>query len=163
MEPQRAKYMNDTNSLFEQASKEWELENYESAFRLFKSAAEQGDAASQNNLGYFYDEGIGIPADKDKAISWYKKAAENGEISSCSNLAKIYEDDGDTESAIYWLDKAIHAGDGDAAVQLAKLYLDSTLTDKIERAKDNLNLVLKSKSVTQDSVEEAQALLKTIK
>ena len=154
--------MNDITSLFEQASKEWELGNYESAFGLFETAAKQGDAASQNNLGYFYDEGIGVKVDKNKAILWYKKAVENGEISSCSNLAKIYQDDGDAEKAIIWLDKAVSAGDGDAALELAKLYLDSTFTNKNEKAKECLTLILKSDSVTQDSVEEAHALLKSI-
>ena len=155
--------MNEITENFEQASKEWELENFESAFTLFKSAAEQDDAASQNNLGYFYDEGIGVKADKKKAILWYKKAVENGEVSSCSNLAKIYQDEGDTESAIFWLNTAIRAGDGDAALQLAKLYLNSTLSNNIEKAKEKLALVLKSDSVTQDSEKEAKAFLKTIK
>jgi len=92
--------MNEITDIFEQASKEWESENYASAFKLFKSSAEQGYTASQNNLGYFYDEGIGVKPDKKETILWYEKAVENGEISSCSNLAKIYQDEGDTESAI---------------------------------------------------------------
>ncbi len=70
--------MNAKVDLFEQASKEWDAGNLKSAFDLFQRSASQGDASSQNNLGYFYDEGIGVSSDKERAIFWFTKAAQNG-------------------------------------------------------------------------------------
>ena len=33
----------------------------------------------KKNLGYCYDEGIGVGKDKKKAVEWYTKAAKQGQ------------------------------------------------------------------------------------
>ena len=43
-----------------------------------RKAAEQGEAKAQNNLGYMYDQGEGVPEDDSEAVKWYRKAAEQG-------------------------------------------------------------------------------------
>lgn len=154
--------MSAMSNLFEQASVEWEAGNLLSAFELFQRSAAQGDPASQNNVGYFYDKGLGVKADREKAKFWYKKAIENGEMSACSNLASLYISHGEIDSAIHWLGKAISSGDGDAALMLAKLYLNESPFYERHKAKEYLELVLISDSVTQDSLEEAKDLLKAI-
>jgi len=37
--------------------------------------AEQGIAQSQNNLGWMYHKGQGVPQDYKEAIKWYRKSA----------------------------------------------------------------------------------------
>lgn len=44
--------------LFDDASDAWEKQDYKNAFELFLKAAKNGDSSAQNNLGYFWDEGI---------------------------------------------------------------------------------------------------------
>ncbi|GBC01725.1 hypothetical protein RclHR1_04300007 [Rhizophagus clarus] len=50
---------------------------------------ERSDA--QNELGYFYENGIGMERDLEKSIYWYQKAAENGNIIGQYNLGRCYQ------------------------------------------------------------------------
>ncbi|MEZ4534096.1 MAG: hypothetical protein R3D26_03670 [Cyanobacteriota/Melainabacteria group bacterium] len=40
--------------------------------RTIASLPKKGDARAQNNLGYFYLEGIGVKKDAKQALSWFK-------------------------------------------------------------------------------------------
>jgi TPR repeat protein len=44
----------------------------------YRSAAEQGDASAQNNLGAMYANGVGVERDDVQAVDWYGRAAEQG-------------------------------------------------------------------------------------
>ncbi len=57
--------------------------------RLFK-LTQQGYASAQNNLGYMYDQGQGVPQDYEQAIDWYRKAAEQGYAEAQCNLGSMY-------------------------------------------------------------------------
>lgn len=46
------------------------------ALRRLQEAAAKQDGLAQYDLGYFYENGIGLPADKVKAYVWYKRAAD---------------------------------------------------------------------------------------
>lgn len=59
------------------------VENYlpqdqEMAFQLVKEAADRGLARAQYTLGYFYEGGIGVASDTEKAFSYYTLAADQG-------------------------------------------------------------------------------------
>ncbi len=45
-------------------------------FKELRQLAEGGDLAAQNDLGWMYQNGKGVPQDDVKAIEWYRKAAE---------------------------------------------------------------------------------------
>ena len=45
------------------------------AVKWFRSAAEQGDAEAQNNLGVMYASGKGVPQDYVQALMWFSLAA----------------------------------------------------------------------------------------
>ncbi|TJZ63866.1 tetratricopeptide repeat protein [Chitiniphilus eburneus] len=64
------------------------------AFLTVKAGAYKGDTSCQQNLGYFYDEGVGTFVNKEKAIYWYRKSARLGECSSALNLGILYRDRG---------------------------------------------------------------------
>ena len=41
-------------------------------------AAENGDADAQDNLGFLYEFGHGVPQDDAQAAFWWRRAAEQG-------------------------------------------------------------------------------------
>ena len=49
--------------------------DFEQAYRWYKAAAEQGDAAGQNGLGLLYANGLGVERDLVKAMAWFSLAA----------------------------------------------------------------------------------------
>ena len=56
----------------------------------YKSAI-KGDAESQFNLGYMYDNGDGVAENKELAVDWYRKSAEQGYSDAQYNLAYMYD------------------------------------------------------------------------
>jgi hypothetical protein len=56
------------------------------AFALMKSAAEQGLAPAQFEMGRRYEKGHGVAADLDEAMRWYKLAAAQEDILAVQRL-----------------------------------------------------------------------------
>lgn len=56
--------------------------NKAQAFWWMKRAAEGGVAGAQHNLGYMYQEGVGVKKDVQMAWVWYGKAARQGKAES---------------------------------------------------------------------------------
>jgi TPR repeat protein len=52
--------------------------DYSSALREWRPLAEQGSRSAQANLGFMYDEGLGVPQNYDEAARWYRLASEQG-------------------------------------------------------------------------------------
>ena len=63
---------------FDKATKAYQAGDYVTAINEFKLLAKQGNSFAQNNLGYFYTNGIGGPIDYPQAFKWYKMSAEQG-------------------------------------------------------------------------------------
>ena len=59
---------------------EYKRGNHETAFRLFLSLAERGNAYAQFHLGAMYTEGHGVRQDHAHAKTWYCKAANQGHL-----------------------------------------------------------------------------------
>jgi TPR repeat protein len=60
------------------------------AARLYKLAADQGNADAQNNLGNFYRDGRGgLPQDDREAARLYRLAADQGNADAQANLANL--------------------------------------------------------------------------
>ena len=93
------------------------------AFDLFRRAAEQGFAPAQNNLAYFYERGLKVPVNVERALAWYRRAAEQGFAPAENNLGVLLAFgvglDHDDASAVAWFRRAAEAGDAEAAVNLA--------------------------------------------
>ena len=53
--------------------------------------AEAGNPAAQNDLGWIYQNGRGVPQDDAEAVKWYRKAAEGGYAIAQDNLGWIYQ------------------------------------------------------------------------
>ena len=64
--------------------------DYETALKLWRPLAEQGDIRAQTNLSFMYRTGTGVPKDFAEAKKWDRKAAEQGKAPA--NAGRI--DDG---------------------------------------------------------------------
>ncbi len=61
------------------------------ALKIWRNAAEQGDAVAQFRVGQIYEMGLGAAPDYATAAGWYKKAADQGNGPAAINLAVLYE------------------------------------------------------------------------
>lgn len=60
--------------------------DHETALRLIRPLADQGDTRAQYNLGVMYELGKGPPLDYAEAVKWYRRAAEQGHPTAQYNL-----------------------------------------------------------------------------
>lgn len=58
--------------------------------RLYRLAADQGDAKAQNGLGFCYAEGQGVAQDDKEAVRLFRLAAEKGHAPAQYNLGVCY-------------------------------------------------------------------------
>jgi TPR repeat protein len=64
--------------------------DYATALRLLGPLANQGDAIAQNNFGFMYFNGQGVPQNHDEAAKWFWLAANQGFASAQYNLGIMY-------------------------------------------------------------------------
>ena len=65
-------------------------QDYATAFKEWKPLAEQGNAVAQTNLGWMYQNGLGVPQDNKEAARLYRLAAEQGNADAQYNLGAMY-------------------------------------------------------------------------
>jgi TPR repeat protein len=61
------------------------------AFKIFRSLAEQGNAAAQAMIGAMYSSGEGITQDYQEALKWYRLAADHGYALAQYNIGVMYD------------------------------------------------------------------------
>ena len=88
--------------------------------------ADKGDVSAQNNLGYMYYNGQGVPQDYAEATTWYRKAADQGYLDAQYRLGVMYykglgvtQDDTQAES---WFRKAADQSNPQAQYALGFMY-----------------------------------------
>ena len=59
------------------------------SFEYHLAAASLGHANAQNDVGRFYENGIGVAKDVKKAIDYYKQAADQGNASAADSLKRL--------------------------------------------------------------------------
>ena len=100
--------------------------DYQTAFKLWLSLAEQGNASAQFNLGNMYANGRGVKQDDFEAVKWYRQAAEQGHAKAQFNLGVRYaKGQGvkqDDVEAVKWYRKAAEQGYTDAQFNLGAMY-----------------------------------------
>jgi len=158
--------MIDSEKLFLKADKEWDKGNLKIAFELFLEGAEEGHEGCQNNLGVFYDCGLGVKKNSKKALYWYKKALQNNSSCAMENIADYYYKQGNPARAKIWYKKAIQSGDKNAGLGIAKIYLNSKKNKhNINCAKKYLRMALKCtpyETISLDDFNESEELLAKI-
>lgn len=65
-------------------------EHYATALRSWLPLAEAGDPEAQANVGYMYEEGLGVSQQLDVAVGWYEKASASGSMQANHNLGMIF-------------------------------------------------------------------------
>ena len=68
----------------------FQQQDYASALTWYRRAAEQGNAAAANSIGWLYQNGWGVKQDYGEAADWYRKAANQGEATAQCNLGWLY-------------------------------------------------------------------------
>ncbi|MBI4676911.1 MAG: SEL1-like repeat protein [Elusimicrobia bacterium] len=110
----------------EEAQAAYAAGDYVRAAPLFRTAAEQGDAVAQYNLGVLHENGQGVAKDYALAASWYRKAADQGYSPAQNNLANLYTFGLgvplDVKAAVTWLRRAAEQGEPGAQFNLGLMY-----------------------------------------
>jgi TPR repeat protein len=75
---------------FDEGFAAFQAGDYATALQEWRPLAEQGDATAQTNLGFMYDNGLGVTQDYAEAMIWYRLAAEQGQAQAQSNLGFMY-------------------------------------------------------------------------
>jgi TPR repeat protein len=65
--------------------------DYLTAAKEWRPLAERGDATPQFQLGWLYEEGLGVSINYKTAKNWYTRAAEQGYAYAQSALGRMYE------------------------------------------------------------------------
>jgi TPR repeat protein len=103
-------------------------QDYTKSFEWGIKAAKQGYANAQVNIGYLYDEGIGVKQDYTKAMEWYLKAAEQGVAMAQCYLGNMYGDGNgvkqDYAKAMEWYRKAAEQGNTIAQYNVGYYYYE---------------------------------------
>ena len=69
----------------------YERGDYETALKIWRPLAEQGNAHAQYFLGKLYKDGQGVPQDYEEAARWYRLAAKQGHAKAQYSLGWLYE------------------------------------------------------------------------
>ena len=111
---------------YESADAAYKAGDYETAVKEFLPLAEQGLAPAQFNLGWMYQQGLGVLQDYAEAVEWYRKAAEQGFAPAQYSLGIKYEKglsvQQDYAEVAKWFRKAAEQGHANAQNSLGIMY-----------------------------------------
>jgi len=121
-------YITETSADYDAGIKAVAEKNYGLALTSLKPLADKGHPGAQSNLGYMYENGLGVAIDLSEAARWYRMAAEQGDPYSQTRLGYLYEKGlgvpRDDALAAQWYAKAAFAGDQTGQSNLGIMYRD---------------------------------------
>jgi TPR repeat protein len=104
------------------------LKDHKKAAELFLEAANQGFAASRNNIGYMYEYGLGVPKNYNAAFEWYFGAANQGLAAAQNNIGYAYQHGHGVpknyKTALEWYIKAANQGLAAAQNNIGWMYAE---------------------------------------
>jgi uncharacterized protein len=96
--------------------------DFAAALELLGPLARDGNAIAQFNLGFLFDEGLGVPQNHMRAFNWYLKAANQGLIQAQYVVSYYYRRgrgmQQNTVEALMWIDLAASGGLPHADIEL---------------------------------------------
>ena len=102
--------------------------DYGMALAWYRRGAEAGSADAAFDLGWLYQNGLGVPAEPEQASRWYRRAAEVGHVMAANNLGVLYKNgtgvQRDYAEALRWYRKAADAGNAEAENNIGVMYED---------------------------------------
>lgn len=100
--------------------------DHETAYKIMRPLAEQGDARAQYRLGWLYRYGRGVDRRYTEAVRLYKLAAEQDNVPAMINLGEMYRDgygvERDLDTAMMWYKLAAENGDHSASRAISNLW-----------------------------------------
>jgi len=90
--------MDNLKEILEKAKSAFGAKDYQTAFEIWKSLAEQRNAEAQFNLGRMYANGRGVSQDYKEAVKWYQLAGEQGNAEAQINLDLLLKETENTEA-----------------------------------------------------------------
>jgi len=90
--------MDNLKEILEKAKDASGAKDYQTAFEIWKSLAEQGNTEAQFNLGRMYSYGRGVKLNHKKAVKWYQLAGEQGNAEAQINLDLLLKETENTEA-----------------------------------------------------------------
>ncbi|MDY3333314.1 MAG: SEL1-like repeat protein [[Actinobacillus] rossii] len=114
-----------------------ELGDADNAFLWTNQAADLGNVSAETNLGFLYAYGIGVKANKEKALYWLKKAMDKKHSEAYFILGRIYEKgtsviEKSSLKAFELYSMAAHQGHGMAKNNLAVMLINGKDVKKDE-------------------------------
>ena len=110
--------------------------DYQTAYREFSAAAEEGLDLAQYNLAILYYMGNGVDQDMELAFKWTEAAAVQGHVDAQSNLGSLYLSgtgiDQNLSKGLEWLSLAGRGGHAGSSFSLANMYNDGEPTQRDE-------------------------------
>ncbi|MCB1894590.1 MAG: sel1 repeat family protein [Zoogloeaceae bacterium] len=103
---------------------EFKMARYDSARRIWEALDRAGFGEAAFNLGVLYEDGLGVDANIERALSYYRRGAENGSVKAQFRIGKLFWLGApgilpDHEEGRRYLAMAAANGDSDAAAYLA--------------------------------------------
>ena len=131
------------------------------AVHWLTEAAKNKNAGAENNLGFMYEKGFGLPRDKTQALKHYENAAKLKLPEAYINLGLIYAHGElvkeDPDKAVSWFQKAADAGLAEGYFHLAPFYLNGKAV--LNAPKDEKKAVeLLEKAAAQNHCDSIYAL-----
>jgi TPR repeat protein len=101
--------------------------NYPLALKWFDLAAKKGNKNAMVNLGYMYENGLGVKKDHKRAMFLYIESAKKGSGDAEYRLGKMYSSgegvEKDYKTALMWYQSAAEgSGNKDAMFELGLMY-----------------------------------------
>lgn len=116
----------DSGYGMDQAMRLFALKDYDSAYKLSLTQAQQNNKEAQRMLGHLYKNGLGVSQNFEQSMRWYLKAAKQGSGDAQFNLGRMYlyglGTDKNFSLAAGWFERAIESGEVRAYGTLASLY-----------------------------------------
>jgi len=103
-----------------------EEKKYKEALELYIELALEGNSDARLWVGNFYDRGLGVATNKEKARYWFKLASEQNHPSACFNLAMLEKRGSqfpdNVEYVVSLLKKSSDLGNDSASYELGLMY-----------------------------------------
>lgn len=112
--------------LNKEGDRQYDQQNYSTAFVCYQMAAQKGLLEAKANLGWMYYKGYGTQRNPDMAVKYLKEAADNGNANACYYMGLLSETGVDgtyknTTTARYYYEKGGQLGQDDAQKRLQQL------------------------------------------
>jgi TPR repeat protein len=111
---------------FDEGQAAFDRNDYDSALKIWRDLAAQGDAEAEDKVGWMYESGYGVKQDYSEAMKWYRIAAKQGNSEADVNISELYRDGKgvaqDAAEAAKWVRKAADQGDPAAELALGEMY-----------------------------------------